>query len=144
MSLKAFKTIDKLSKLYEAADDEDDNGDDLDSAVTAGDMAEPPAQDDTDAEGGEPEPGSTPEGAADGQESDDTNPEIQADSNDGVFISKETKAEFAKTILNALLYPPTGDDDLLMRLKSISPNDITVDNADLVIKRITELCDKTK
>lgn len=119
MSLKAFDTIKNMSKLYEAAED---NGEEVDGAAMANDMTENPVQ----------------------PVEDDTNPEVQADSSDGVFISKDIKANFAKTILNALLYPVNSNDELFNKLKSISPEDITVKNADLVIKRVTELCSKNK
>lgn len=133
MKLRAFETLDNLYKLYEAAEDE--AADNTNEEATD-DSAEEGASEEAPEDGGEApqDENATPEIA------DDENPEVQADPTDGVFVASENKALLAKVILNALLFSPTSNSELIPdELKNISINDINADNADKIINTIGAL-----
>ena len=112
-NFKIFDTLNRYKKLYEAAEDEMQEGD-------------------TPREGGE-QPQDATETPAEGDAA--TDPSKQADPNAGVFISDNQKAEMAKMILDALMMTPPEPG-------TIPPNlmNVTTDNADEVIKYIQGLC----
>lgn len=108
---KVFDTIDKFMKLYEA--DEDPTAEGSEAAPAEGaapDASNPPA------EGENPDPSQA------------------AGAEEGEFISKAQKAEWAKLMLDALMapVPPTGR--VPANLMEATP-----DNADEIIKLIQSL-----
>ena len=111
-NFKIFDTLNRYKKLYEAAEDEMQEGD-------------------TPTEGGE-QPQDATEAPAEGDAA--TDPSKQADPNAGVFMSDNQKAEMAKMILDALMMTPPEPG-------TIPPNlmNVTTDNADEVIKYIQGL-----
>lgn len=133
MKFKAFETLDNLYKLYEAAEDEAEASED----TTDDEGSDSTGEDESNGEEGTE--------ATDGIDEleDDQNPEVQADPTDGKFVSDLEKAEFAKTALNALLFSPIANKDIIpAELKNITANDITANNADAIINGISKLVKK--
>lgn len=127
MKLKAFETLDKLFKLYEAAEDVDA----ADAVKDDSENTEDSKEDDKDSEEDTDDPEDTDE--PDDQPQDATMPpDEQTEPEDdntvkNIFVSAEKKVEYAKLILNALNIncdPATIPQDLL---------NVTVNNADDVI-----------
>ena len=107
---KVFDTIDKFMKLYEADEDP--------AAAEGGDM---PAEGDAGADATEP----PAEGA---------DPSETAGAEEGEFISKAQKAEWAKLMLDALMAPVPPAGRVPSNLMEPTP-----DNADEIIKLIQGL-----
>ena len=112
-NFKIFDTINRYKKIYEAAEDEMQEGGDAP------------------AEGGE-QPQDATEAPAEGDAASD--PTKQADPNAGVFMSDNQKAEMAKMILDALMMTPPEPGTIPANLMNV-----TTDNADEVIKYIQGL-----
>lgn len=111
-NFKIFDTLNRYKKLYEAAEEEMQEGD-----ITV--------------EGGE-QPQDATEVAV--EEDVSTDPSKQADPNAGVFMSDNQKAEMAKMILDALMMTPPEPGTIPSNLMNV-----TTDNADEVIKYIQGL-----
>lgn len=114
MSLKRFKvfeTLERYMKLYEAAEDETESAgaEETDSADEA------------------------PADATEPQSSGDS-PEEQAAPEEGVFMSDNQKAQFAKMMLDALMMTPPDAGTIPNELMNV-----TTQNADAVIKYIQNL-----
>ena len=114
MSLKRFKvfeTLERYMKLYEAAEDEAESAgaEEMDSAAEApADATEP--------------------------QSSGESPEEQAAPEEGVFMSDNQKAQFAKMMLDALMMTPPDAGTVPNELMNV-----TTQNADAVIKYIQNL-----
>lgn len=114
MSLKRFKvfeTLERYMKLYEAAEDETESAgaEEMDSAAEApADATEP--------------------------QSSGESPEEQAAPEEGVFMSDNQKAQFAKMMLDALMMTPPDAGTVPNELMNV-----TTQNADAVIKYIQNL-----
>lgn len=107
--LKVFETIEKYMKLYEAADDENQQVEPDDAATDApADATEPQSEGDM--------------------------PEEQAAPEEGVFMSDNQKAQFAKMMLDALMMTPPDAGTIPNELMNV-----TTQNADAVIKYIQNL-----
>ena len=116
MKFKTFKTFDRLEKLYEAADDE--NEDD------GGDMPEEAQDEEPAEEGGAEEADMSMEGAPPA-----VAPEEDVNTEAGSFVSDNQKRVFAQTLLDALQADPPNQSDI--------PSDFLNDsnsNADAIIK----------
>ena len=109
-NFKIFDTLNRYKKLYEAAEDEIQEGA---------------------PEGGEQSKDAT-EAPVEGDAASD--PTKQADPNAGVFMSDNQKAEMAKMILDALMMTPPEPGTIPPNLMNV-----TTDNADEVIKYIQGL-----
>ena len=109
-NFKIFDTLNRYKKLYEAAEDEIQEGA---------------------PEGGE-QPQDATEAPVEGDAASD--PTKQADPNAGVFMSDNQKAEMAKMILDALMMTPPEPGTIPPNLMNV-----TTDNADEVIKYIQGL-----
>lgn len=114
MSLKRFKvfeTLERYMKLYEAAEDETESAGDeeMDSAA------------ETPVDATEPQPS-------------ENSPEEQAAPEEGVFMSDNQKAQFAKMMLDALMMTPPDAGTIPNELMNV-----TTQNADAVIKYIQNL-----
>lgn len=131
MAFKIFETFNKYNKQY--------------SKITAkllreadGDDTDEETDDTTDTEGGLDDAGlGAGEGDAtmpEGGESDPNDPSIQADPETGVFMSDNQKADFAKTMLGALMAQPPAAGTIPANLMNV-----TTQNADDVIKYIQSL-----
>jgi hypothetical protein len=110
--LKVFETIEKYMKLYEAADDENQQAEPdnaaTDAPTDAADATEPQTEGDM--------------------------PEEQAAPEEGVFMSDNQKAQFAKMMLDALMMTPPDAGTIPNELMNV-----TTQNADAVIKYIQNL-----
>lgn len=118
MSLKRFKvfeTLERYMKLYEAAEDETESAgaEEMDSAADA--------------------PTEAPTDATEPQSSGES-PEEQAAPEEGVFMSDNQKAQFAKMMLDALMMTPPDAGTIPNELMNV-----TTQNADAVIKYIQNL-----
>lgn len=114
MSLKRFKvfeTLERYMKLYEAAEDETESA----GAEETDSAAEAPA------DATEPQPSGE-------------SPEEQAAPEEGVFMSDNQKAQFAKMMLDALMMTPPDAGTVPNELMNV-----TTQNADAVIKYIQNL-----
>lgn len=107
--LKVFETLDKFMRLYEAADEEE-------AGAEGAEMQEEAPSDATE-----------PQGPSD-------NPEEQASPENGVFMSDNQKAQFAKMMLDALMMTPPDAGTIPNELMNV-----TTQNADAVIKYIQSL-----
>lgn len=112
-NFKIFDTLNHFKKLYEAVEDENQEG-----AGVPEDGEQPQDATEVPAEGGD---------AA-------SDPSKQADPNAGIFISDNQKAEMAKMILDALMMTPPEPGTIPSNLMNV-----TTDNADEVIKYIQGL-----
>ena len=108
--LKVFQTLDYFTRLYEGAEDETEN---LQQDAESGEEAQ---QDATE-----------PQNNADA-------PEEQAAPEEGVFMSDNQKAQFAKMMLDALMMTPPDAGTIPNELMNV-----TIQNADEVIKYIQNL-----
>lgn len=140
---KVFDTFDRLEKRYsdliteaddENTDEETENeGDDTtDDEGNGGDMPEEAIDDES-----EVEADSTPENEASANYSEgdpNTDPNMQADAQAGTFVSDNKKAEFAKTLLDALNMQPPAQGEIPQQYLNV-----TTDNADEVITFIKSL-----
>lgn len=140
---KVFDTFDMLEKRYsdliteaddENTDEETENeGDDnTDDEGNGGDMPEEAIDDES-----EVEADSTPENEAPANYSEgdpNTDPNMQADAQAGTFVSDNKKAEFAKTLLDALNMQPPAQGEIPQQYLNV-----TTDNADEVITFIKSL-----
>lgn len=109
-NFKIFETINRYKKIYEAIQNEMEQG---------GDATEPAQQE---------VPQEQPQ-----QEAGD-NPEEQASPENGIFISDNQKADLAKIMLDALQMTPPEPGTIPAELMNV-----TTDNADAVIKYIQSL-----
>lgn len=110
--LKVFETIDHFMKIYEAAKEQD--GEDMNME-----------QEDNNEE--------VPQDATEPQSEGDT-PEEQAAPEQGIFMSDNQKAQFAKMMLDALMMTPPDAGTIPNELMNV-----TTQNADSVIKYIQNL-----
>lgn len=114
MSLKRFKvfeTLERYMKLYEAAEDE----------------AESAGAEETDSAAEAPADATEPQSSGE-------SPEEQAAPEEGVFMSDNQKAQFAKMMLDALMMTPPDAGTIPNELMNV-----TTQNADAVIKYIQNL-----
>ena len=109
---KVFETIDRYMKLYEA----DEENTDIEEA---GDEAA--------SEPSEPADATEPQ-------TDENDPNVQAEPESGIFISDNQKAQFAKMMLDALMTTPPESGTIPPELLNV-----TTKNADQVIKYIQNL-----
>lgn len=141
---KVFDTFDRLEKRYSdlitEADDEnndeqtdegeDDAGDD---EGTGGDMPADAIDDGgEDGAGNAAAEGDAPANYNEGDPN--TDPNMQADAQAGTFVSDNKKAEFAKTLLDALNMQPPAQGEIPQQYLNV-----TTDNADEVITFIKSL-----
>lgn len=135
---KTFETLERLLKRYSmlVEADEADNTDDQNQ----GEEAAEPEEDAAD------EGGDMPEELTDGeapqteevpmqpQGAMGDNPDAQADVDNGIFISDNKKAEFAKMMLDALMSNPPKTGEIPQQYLNV-----TIDNSDDVINFIQSL-----